>query len=340
MTGPWEGAELLEPISADAPCGENLEDTPLLASFDTFRVFGQPTPLDQRVDASGKPIPPPDWGDMRARALEALARSRDLRALAYLACALLRTDGLAAFASTLTVAASWLETFGSQVFPLIDEDAILRRNALNCLADPMAVVDAVRRAPLVRSRVHGVFSLRDLDVAAGQLQPGPEEKPADDAQINAAFGDAPLEDLQVLQQRASAAVAAIKRIDAVMAAEGGSEAVPTLESLTALLTKADKALAAQIALRAPAADGDGAAADDGVGGVQVVSVGAIRSRQDAIRALEAVATFFRNNEPSSPVPLFVDRAKRLVSKDFLEVLADIAPDGLTQARSAGGLPQE
>ena len=67
--------------------------------------------------------------------------------------------------------------------------------------------------------------------------------------------------------------------------------------------------------------------------------GAIRSRQDAIRALDAVAEFFRSNEPSSPIPLLVDRAKRLVSKDFLEVLADVAPDALGQARAAGGIRQ-
>jgi hypothetical protein len=33
----------------------------------------------------------------------------------------------------------------------------------------------------------------------------------------------------------------------------------------------------------------------------------------------------------------LERAKRLVSKDFLEVLADIAPDALVTARAAGGL---
>ena len=58
-----------------------------------------------------------------------------------------------------------------------------------------------------------------------------------------------------------------------------------------------------------------------------------------MRALEAVADFFRQHEPSSPVPLFVERAKRLVSKNFLEVLADVAPDGLSQARVVGGVPE-
>jgi type VI secretion system protein ImpA len=53
-----------------------------------------------------------------------------------------------------------------------------------------------------------------------------------------------------------------------------------------------------------------------------------------------VAEYFRRSEPSSPIPLFVERAKRLVAKDFLEVLADVAPEALTVARSAGGLKDQ
>src|SRR3954465_7120899 len=271
MTGPWEG--LLAPVSADAPCGENLEDTPLLASFDTFRVFGQATPLD----------PPPDWGDLRTQALDALPGSKDLRLLACLATALLRTDGLAAFSATLPVAASWLETWPGNGFPLGDENAILRRNALNCLADPMAVLDGVRRTPLVRSRQHGIFSLRDIDMAAGQVQPGPQEAPADEVQINAAFSDGPIEELQALQVAMAGGVAAAKRINAVMAGEGGSEAVPALDALTAQLTKAERLVSAQVALRAPSADGtDGEVA--GSGGGRLVAVGGIRSPPEGVHA--------------------------------------------------------
>src|SRR5690242_21313615 len=40
-------------------------------------------------------------------------------------------------------------------------------------------------------------------------------------------------------------------------------------------------------------------------------------------------TLFRSaSEPSSPIPLLLERAKRLVAKDFLEVLAELAPDAL------------
>ena len=59
-----------------------------------------------------------------------------------------------------------------------------------------------------------------------------------------------------------------------------------------------------------------------------------------MRTLDAVAAFFRTNEPSSPVPLFIERAKRLVAKDFLEVLRRLAPDALAQAKAAGGVRDE
>jgi type VI secretion system protein ImpA len=53
-----------------------------------------------------------------------------------------------------------------------------------------------------------------------------------------------------------------------------------------------------------------------------------------------VAEYFRQHEPSSPIPMFLERAKRLVAKDFLEVLADIAPEALAVARLAGGVRHE
>jgi type VI secretion system protein ImpA len=321
-----EGEVLLQPVSADQPCGQNLEDTPLLASFDAFRLFGQATPLD----------PVPEWGEIRDSATEALQKSKDLRLLAHLAAALLRTDGLPAFAETLTTAAEWLGRYWDQVYPLVDEDAILRRSALNCFADQMAIVDGLRRTPLVDNRQHGRFSLRDFDVAAGQLPPAPGEARADDARINAAFATMPLDDLTRMQQSAAAGLAALQRIDTLMRDGGGPGAAPSFDGLSSQLGRIDRILRVQLAAR-PNGHGEAVAEPAAAAAAPLAAPGAIRSREDAIRALDAVAEFFRHSEPSSPIPLFLERAKRLVSKDFLEVLADIAPDALAQARAAGGL---
>src|SRR5580765_4100560 len=164
MSGRWD--QLLQPITAERPCGESLEDTELLASFDAYRLFGQAKPLDAPAEADEKRIPKPagspEWIEIRDKALDALAKSRDLRLLAHLGTAVLRTEGVPSFSDTLSVASQWLDTHWSLVYPLVDEDAILRRNALNCFADPMAVVDGLRRTRIVNSRQHGAFSLRDV----------------------------------------------------------------------------------------------------------------------------------------------------------------------------------
>jgi type VI secretion system protein ImpA len=332
MSPQWESQELLQPITDEQPCGENVEYT-LLPTLSDFKVFGKDQPID----------PPPEWDAIRALSLEALRKSKDIRLLAYLGTALLRSDGLRAFVGTLDIASQWLQTYWAGVYPLIDDgDAVERKNALNYFADKMAVLDGLRRAPLVVSPQHGRFSLRDLDIAAGLMQPTGDEERPDERRIDAAFDDMPLEQLQGLQESAATAIKALKAIADTMSTEGGADAEPDFDELSALLVRLDKLLRARLAVRVEAAaaaagGAEGAAAGTGVA---MAGVGAIRSRQDAIRALDAVSKFFTANEPSSPVPMLIERAKRLVSKNFLEVLADIAPDAVPQARSAGGLAQE
>ena len=358
MSAEWDGQGLLEPISAEQPCGQNLDEAPvlpgaqtaILSELDGLRLFGQSRSPEAPPEADGedglreaaKVRPPIEWDRMRADALDALTRTKDLRLLGYLATAFLRTDGIAAFTKTLTTASQWLETFWPQVYPLLDDgDAIGRRNALNCFADPMAVVDRVWRLPIVTSRQHGRFSLRDIDIASGQAQPAANESRPDERAIREALKEIPTEELTVLQQHVTGATAALSSIDARMRAEGGPEVAPDFGPLTTQLAKLNRVYREQLASR----DGGlspGGAIDAGAapGAAAGFTGGAIQSRQDAVRALDAVAEYFRRNEPSSPIPLFVERAKRLVAKDFLEVLADIAPDALVVARSAGGLKPE
>jgi type VI secretion system protein ImpA len=79
----------------------------------------------------------------------------------------------------------------------------------------------------------------------------------------------------------------------------------------------------------------GAAATAGAG-----VPGAIRSREDASRALDAVAEYFRTTEPSSPLPLLLERARRLIACDFLQVLAELVPDAVSDAKRVGGIRDE
>lgn len=326
-------ARLAEPVNSENPCGEDLEDTPLLASFDAFRLFGQMAPLADDTD----------WRTIRDRALEALEQSRDLRLLAHLAAAVLRTDGLQRFCDVVQVAASWFSAFPDPLYPRVDEDAILRKNALNSFGDRMAIVDGVRRRPFISNPQIGAFSLRDVEIATGKLAPGESGgDPPSEAHLNAVLTAADGEQLATLEAGIGAAVRGLQSIESQMRDAHGAEGTPEFDLLLGPLADIRRLLAEQLATRAansmPVVGADGTPAEPGT--AAVIGVGSIRSRDDAIRALDAVATFFRSNEPSSPVPLFVERAKRLIGRDFIEVLADMAPDGLDQARHVGGVRDE
>lgn len=327
---------LKQPLSADKPCGENQEDTLLLASFDEFRLFGQITaPSDI------------DWRRIKSHSEEALAQSKDIRFLAHLAAAELHLYGLKTFVGLLGVAASWLDQYWDSVYPLVDDDAILRRNALNSFADRVAVLDALRRAPLVSSRQFGVCSFRSFEMATGKVTPADGEPPApSEEQIRAIFADAPADEVHALNALLETALATIKAISATMSDRGGgSQAVPDFEPLANTFARVRLAIKPFLPVDAtedagaPEAD---AAASPGAppraGGASVP--GAINTREDAIRTLDLVAAFFRRNEPSSPVPLFIDRAKRLIAKDFLQVLEDLAPDALGEAKRVSGIKDD
>jgi type VI secretion system protein ImpA len=331
---------LLDPISADAPCGVDLEDSRLLAALDDFRTLdGKGPPQPVRIFGSDTPLPEKTpWREIREKSQEALAQSRDLRPLAHLGAALLRIEGLAAFCSALIVMDRWLTDRWDLVFPRVAEDALLRKNALNCFADRMAVVDGLRRAPIVSHRQLGSYSLRDIELATGQLKPTEADtRSPTTAQIEAALAATPVEELTAVAASVAGAGAALRNVIATMQSKAGFESAPDFDALLKPLTRIEKMLADHLPSRSVAGE---VGAQSGEGEGTPVAVGAIKSRQDAVRAIDAAAMFFRKNEPSSPVPLLLDRAKRLVAKTFLEVLEDIAPDTLTEVKKIGGIKSE
>ncbi len=164
------------------------------------------------------------------------AKSKDLLAAGVISgrrCS--EPDGVPAFSGdALNVASHWLDTYWSRVtYPLVEEDAILRRNALNCLADPMAVVEAFARVPLVReSPAWHLRSLRDVDIATRlscQAGAGMSQVPGPRGQIRARGiqGDAARSTssmpLSELTEGVARATASLDKIDGLMREGAGAE---------------------------------------------------------------------------------------------------------------------
>ena len=57
-------------------------------------------------------------------------------------------------------------------------------------------------------------------------------------------------------------------------------------------------------------------------------------------SLDRIMQYYERQEPSSPVPILLARAKRLVNADFMTIMRDLAPSGLDNVNMVGGLQDD
>lgn len=62
----------------------------------------------------------------------------------------------------------------------------------------------------------------------------------------------------------------------------------------------------------------------------------ISSRAEAQQMLEKVKQYFAQHEPSHPAPLMIERVQRLIELDFMDIIRDLAPDGVHQLENIFG----
>jgi type VI secretion system protein ImpA len=255
----------------------------------------------------------------------------------------LRLQGLAGFRDGVGLVRQLLAGNWDTVHPQLDaddnNDPTFRLNSLLPLADPQRVLSGLRATYLVVDRVAGRFSYRDYLQATGEMPPsqGDEEKAtADVALISAAFRNVDLETLQATAAALSESRDEIKAIEAVISEKVGGGLVPEFASLTDLLKDMHRLVAMQLAERGV---GDLPGTEPGVapGASTVGGGGEVRSREDALRLIDRICAYFEQHEPSSPVPLILRRAKRLVGAGFIDILRDMAPAGVGEAETIAGL---
>ena len=330
---------MLAEVSPEQPCGDNLEYDPAFSELE-LAARGKE---EQTLGDATVPAEPPDWREVRDHASELLGRTRDLRLVVYLARALLNTDGLAGFSDGLSLLRGMLERHWECVHPQLDpednKDPTFRVNTIVTLCDRDATLHYLQAAPLVSSRALGSYGLRSLLMAKGELSPTDDEDAADLATIDAAFMDADIDELKTTAEALTRTSGDLAAVDAVLMEKLGATEAPDLDALSGMLKSMQAVMDEHLARRGVGEAPDEAADGQGPAGARAVS-GAINSREDAVRMMEKISDYFERNEPSSPVPLLMRRAKRLVSMNFMDILKDMAPKGVSEAASIGGVSEE
>lgn len=341
-------ARMSEPVSADAPCGPDLEVEEDLEYLQCVAFVEGLLPLSYLTrDEDGRPQvfdrTSIDIPAALKRLSDLLAATRDLRLLTLFGrlCALNRD--LAGLSETLTLTANLLQSAWAEVHPRGDGDNYGFRSAvLQAFDDMPTVVLPVQYTPLCESRRYGPISFRTVMVAHGEVAAREGETVADRGAIERALGDADIDAIGAMAGYFAAIERAAHAIREVCVAQAGYDQAVSLVRLSAIAGRALALLNPIILTRtgAVATPSAGSAAEPGAEGRATEPArpasGRVTNVRAASAALEVASAYLRRSEPSSPAEVLTRQAQMLVGKSFLEVMTILVPEHASAAVIAIG----
>jgi len=323
--------KFLPPIQTASPCGEDISSLPEFMELDYLIQGKSETQFSEAVK--------PDWRAVIEKCEKLLSISKDLHVVTIFSLASMQTGGVPAMAEALSLLTQWLQQYWIDLYPRLDPndhlDPLERINILSALScpvgtfgDPFRFIDHLAEVPLTNSPLLGKLCYRDL---TGQSATN-AGKAMDRAQITAALRDTPLEILTSNLQALRSAKASVEAINNFLNNIPNSSNSPSFAPLLQQLSAMEKELSPYVASPSSATETFSSATSPSAKSNNPE----INNRDDVVSALERIQKYYAENEPGSPVPLLLGRAMRLVHLDFLQIMAELAPDSVNQIRMATG----
>lgn len=334
---------LMHAVEPHSPSGDDLAYTDSYAEMERL-AHGR---SEQQYGKTIFDAQEPDWKSLQEHALELAACTHDLRVGVYLTQGLIRTCGIGGMADGLELLACWLTHEWETLHPALDPEdgpeALERSNILLELCDYERTLRGLLQAPLAVSPDHGDCTLHDVRTARS------------DRRAEHLRRQLTLLDIQVIFAAVDRSAVETTRADVVRAEQSLVEIVgifeektgtsPNLEPIAAMLKEIrgiidemmpDETVQqpkASVSTAFPMGNSVSSEADGPAAGVPMIG-----SRRDVVATLDALCDYYSHNEPSSPVPLILRRARRLVEMDFVDIVRNLAPDGLADvSRWVGSL---
>ncbi|MBO4520656.1 MAG: type VI secretion system protein TssA [Alphaproteobacteria bacterium] len=299
----------------------------------------------------------PDYRQLEKNCLELWKKTRDLRVAAYLCVAETELNGFEGFAEGLEIV-RWLigemwNDFYPRLDPDDDNDPLERLNIMAMLSpqpgafnDPIMFLSKLRT---IRLMPELPYTMRDVMISNGELE---SEKPVDPKLIAAEMMSLPVEKIQ-------ARAALIQKIEENVEGICNSMNEKMEGGYSLNMSALQKELKRFDVFYAKFTDSfEEAASSEVAGNAEEVTapssvVAPVRAtvknnfsdlasfkattRAEALLLLKKGAEYFRAEEPTSPVPYLIERALRLSEMNFMDLLADIAPDALSRGRDILGV---
>jgi type VI secretion system protein ImpA len=341
---------LLAPIADDRQVGADLREdfspSSLYYRLRDARAEARAAERAADSDAELDGAPPPQWRTIRELASQALREAtKDLEIAAWYTEALLRSEGLRGLTAGFRLMGGLAAQYWDDLYPAPDEDGIATKVApvtgLNGEGGDGTLIQPLRKLPLY-PRADGSM------LAFWQYEQAQEVSGIGDAarkQQRLDAGVLPFDTVEnearaagssrfaTLRAQARAASEAWRAMSETLDTKAGTDSPPTSrvrDLLGAIIEVAERYAPADSSEGTDLPDVAGVISDGvtatGVPGVAVTAPGRLATREDALRALNDIADFFRRAEPHSPMAYTLQEAVRRGRLTWPELLAEIVPD--------------
>lgn len=337
------GVEVAEPVASwllpldGVACGDDLE-------YD-FAV------LELNQSAAGKPetqfsaAEPPQWHIVREQAEIVMSRTRDLRIAVIWGQSMLNTQGLTGLLQVLQLTRGLIDEFWDQgLHPALDPDdgdSFARLSVLGSLDKIDGLLGDVRQSRVHQDRRLGGLCLREVEVALDRLAPRAGESVRSTSELRAQFQAMP-ELAKTVGDNVAACLGELKRLQQVMNDRFGIGEAVDLKAMRGMLEAVRSVIPdPQSAESTDDIDSEASEGDSGDGSARAAPRGGplsrIDNRQDAVRAINLVCEYLERSEPTNPAQLLLRRAERLIEKNFLQLVRELAPEAMAEVARIMGV---
>lgn len=281
-----------------------------------------------------------DWARVEKVCRGLYENTLDLRVVVILTRSLLERYGFSGFLAglrliTLMVRNRW-EDVHPQLVPEDQFDPLIRINSLAELAVPSTIMVALKRQVLAVTEEGQVLCLADLDIIYTAKGAAQDERSKLLSRLISP--NCSVELVRSLGQ-INAICRELSEITLCLEAKTGMSGISPLQVMNRSLVnwagvveEYFRIVTNQFPVNKPQ-EWSAAAHSKSCGSER--SVNNCESREDVLRALDAVCAYYQQQEPSSPVPFLLARVRRLASMSFINIIAELAPDALSDLRRLG-----
>lgn len=333
---------LSDPISAECPCGQDLEYDP-----EYLLLFTRAAPREEAQYGDFVSTPETiNWAELERDARRLLTRSKDIRILVILLRCRIQQAGARGLAEVLTQLETLCSMYPDTIHPQLleteditaEDAAVARSNALSALLDHEGVMADIRGITLSNNAAFRL-QVRDVERSLSASRPADALAPESVRQQLAdleARGTLPLDAFR----QATETTERLQR----HAREKLNDQAPDFTRLTQLLALLPGAVQSTTPERpspeplavhpehvsinnAETTQTEYVAPPDDIPAEKTGKVYAeqrnISDRNDALERLRVIRRWFEYSEPSSPTIPLLRQAERLVGKRFSEVINEI-----------------